>query len=141
MLKYLIVFVALLTFASVATASEEEKVLGAVAGGILGSTVGKGDGKKAATVAGAVLGYKYGEEILGNDKPRREYSHENDDRHYRKYRSRNYNKYEYCESMVPARYERNRRVRESWIQGCINRLVEEEEVLARRAYRDGYRMD
>lgn len=31
-------------------------VLGAIVGGVLGSTVGKGDGRKAATVAGAVVG-------------------------------------------------------------------------------------
>src|SRR5699024_1084766 len=30
--------------------------LGAVVGGVLGSTVGKGDGRRAATVAGAVAG-------------------------------------------------------------------------------------
>lgn len=31
-------------------------IIGAVAGGLLGNTVGKGDGRKAATVAGAVAG-------------------------------------------------------------------------------------
>lgn len=31
-------------------------VIGAIAGGLLGNTVGKGDGRKAATVAGAVAG-------------------------------------------------------------------------------------
>lgn len=31
-------------------------IIGAVAGGLLGNTVGKGDGRKAATVAGAVIG-------------------------------------------------------------------------------------
>lgn len=38
-------------------------VLGAIVGGVLGSTVGKGDGRKAATVAGAVAGGAVGNRV------------------------------------------------------------------------------
>lgn len=38
-------------------------VIGAVAGGVLGNQVGKGDGRKAATVAGAVAGGVVGNQV------------------------------------------------------------------------------
>ena len=44
-------------------------IIGAVAGGLLGNTVGKGDGRKAATVAGAVAGGAVGHHVAkGNDR-------------------------------------------------------------------------
>lgn len=44
-------------------------VLGAIVGGVLGSTVGKGDGRKAATVAGAVAGGAIGNRVsAANDR-------------------------------------------------------------------------
>lgn len=48
-------------------------VIGAVAGGLLGNQVGKGDGRKAATVAGAVAGGVVGNQVGkrsgGGDNP------------------------------------------------------------------------
>ena len=38
-------------------------IIGAVAGGVLGSTIGKGDGRKAATVVGAVAGGVVGNQV------------------------------------------------------------------------------
>lgn len=38
-------------------------IIGAVAGGVLGSTVGKGDGRKAAAVGGAVAGGVIGNQV------------------------------------------------------------------------------
>lgn len=38
-------------------------IIGAVAGGVLGNQVGKGDGRKAATVAGAVAGGVVGNQV------------------------------------------------------------------------------
>lgn len=38
-------------------------IIGAVAGGVLGNTVGKGDGRKAATVVGAVAGGVVGNQV------------------------------------------------------------------------------
>ena len=46
-------------------------MIGAIVGGALGNQVGKGDGRKAATVAGALIGG-----AIGNDSARR------DDRYY-----------------------------------------------------------
>jgi outer membrane lipoprotein SlyB len=43
-------------------ASGSGALLGAIIGGALGNTVGKGDGRKAATVAGAVIGGAIGHE-------------------------------------------------------------------------------
>lgn len=44
-------------------------VLGAIVGGVLGNTVGKGDGRKAATVVGAVAGGAVGNNVGGrNDR-------------------------------------------------------------------------
>lgn len=42
--------------------------LGAIAGGVLGSTVGKGDGRTAATVGGAVAGGAIGHEVEKNNR-------------------------------------------------------------------------
>ena len=42
-------------------------VLGAIVGGVLGSTVGKGDGRRAATVAGAVVGGAVGNNVAQGD--------------------------------------------------------------------------
>jgi uncharacterized protein YcfJ len=42
-------------------------VLGAIVGGVLGSTVGKGDGRRAATVAGAVVGGAVGHNVAEGD--------------------------------------------------------------------------
>lgn len=51
----------------------ENKVLGAIAGGVLGSTIGQGDGKKAATVIGAILGFRHGDQILEGDRHHEHY--------------------------------------------------------------------
>lgn len=47
----------------------DNKVLGAIAGGVLGSTIGQGDGKTIATVVGAILGFRHGDQILEGNKP------------------------------------------------------------------------
>ena len=52
-------------------------VLGAIVGGVLGNTVGKGDGRTAATVAGAVAGGAIGNNVGGRN-----------DRYYRSTESR-----------------------------------------------------
>lgn len=43
-------------------------VLGAIVGGVLGNTVGKGDGRKAATVVGAVAGGAIGHRAAGSGR-------------------------------------------------------------------------
>lgn len=44
-------------------------VLGAIIGGALGNTVGKGDGRKAATIGGAVIGGAIGHDVARNSGP------------------------------------------------------------------------
>ena len=55
------------------TKQQENKVLGAIAGGVLGSTIGQGDGRKAATVIGAILGFRHGDQILDSNRHREYY--------------------------------------------------------------------
>ena len=107
-----------------AMANETERVLGAVAGGVLGSTVGAGDGRTAAIVVGSVLGYRYGDKIFGQEQGR--------------YNAPPRTVREYCERRVPERYWNNRGTRRSWIRGCEQRLEEEQERIENRAYEDGY---
>lgn len=44
-------------------------VLGAIIGGALGNTVGKGDGRRAATIGGAVVGGVIGHDVAKNSDP------------------------------------------------------------------------
>jgi surface antigen len=57
--------VVLIVLASAGCANNQQggTVVGAVAGGLLGNTVGKGNGKVLATIAGAVVGGVVGSEI------------------------------------------------------------------------------
>ena len=102
-----------------------EQVLGAIAGGALGSTIGDGDGRKAATVIGAIIGYRMGERVLST-KEHGEFMrlNENDFRRY-------------CRHEVPARYGRDRRLADRWIMGCVHRLERQQKELEREAYLDG----
>ena len=102
-----------------------EQVLGAIAGGALGSTIGDGDGKKAATVIGAIIGYRMGERVLGPNT-HKEFMRldENDFRRW-------------CRSEVPYRYEHRDNLRRQWIAGCVTRLQRQQRDLERKAYEDG----
>ena len=66
-LKYAVVLIATLTLAGCSgdglTKQDTGLGIGALAGGLLGSTVGKGGGRVAATMVGAVLGGIVGSEI------------------------------------------------------------------------------
>lgn len=56
------------TFATSSRTSGGGAILGAIVGGALGNQVGKGDGRKAATVVGAVAGGIAGNEIEKRNK-------------------------------------------------------------------------
>ena len=73
-----------------------EQVLGAIAGGALGSTIGSGDGRKAATVIGAIIGYRMGERVLEN--------HDRD--RFLELREPDFRRY--CRHEVPLRYNDRR---------------------------------
>jgi len=104
-----------------------EEILGAIAGGALGSTIGQGDGRKAATVIGAIIGYRMGERVL-HPRDRRDFlSLRGDDFRY------------FCMREVPYEYNRRDNLRRMWIQGCVERLYRQQRRLEREAYEDGLR--
>ena len=105
--------------------SSEEQILGAIAGGYLGSTIGQGDGRKAATIIGAIIGYRNGERILGS-RDRSRFIELND-----------YDLNDYCRSEVPREYRHRYRLRDQWINGCMQRLRRQQRELEREAYEDG----
>jgi hypothetical protein len=115
----------------VANAGDLDKLLGAAAGAAVGSTIGKGDGRTIAMAAGAIIGANLA------DSNRSDYN----------YNSYNYNNYSYsdlermytkhCRREVPARYSRNRGTRDAWVQGCVNRMMQEQQELENEAYQEG----
>ena len=124
----LVIIVALLSgYASAQEGPSTEEVLGAIAGGALGSTIGQGDGRKAATVIGAIIGYRMGERVL-HPRDRRDFlSLRGDDFRY------------FCMREVPYEYNRRDNLRRMWIQGCVERLYRQQRRLEREAYEDGLR--
>ena len=121
-----VIIVALLSgYASAQEGPSSEQILGAIAGGALGSTIGDGDGKKAATVIGAIIGYRMGERVLApNDR--------------REFMSLDRNDFvRYCRRQVPYEYDRRENLRKMWIQGCVDRLHTQQRRLEREAYEDG----
>jgi uncharacterized protein YcfJ len=126
--KLLVVMFASLLIGSNAMSQESpstEQVLGAIAGGALGSTIGDGDGKKAATVIGAIIGWRMGERVLST-REHRDFMDLNDIDFRR-----------YCRHEVPARYSHNRRLADRWVSGCVVRLEQQQKELEREAYLDG----
>lgn len=151
---------AAVVFSPVSLANDGDKLLGAIAGGVLGSTVGKGDGRKAATVVGAVLGYRYGDRLLNSDSnrnyrresyeppyiPREHYNgqyfpQENYPRPTHEYARSDRSKRLYCQNNIPHRYSYNDRLRTVWVSGCLERLQQEEDRMAQEAYQDGYSLE
>lgn len=109
--------VSFVLFSTPSFASDDtDKVVGAVVGGLVGSTIGGGDGKVLATAAGAAVGYS----VAGGDL----------------FKS---NRRKWCERHVPEKYWHNRGTRRAWIKGCMNREEERQERREDRAYNDGYR--
>lgn len=112
---------------------EDEKLLGAVAGGYLGSTIGGGDGKTVATVLGAIIGYNVGPQVLGNSQG---YTYGYHDRQWRQPRYRQADIYKLCDRRNP--YPRDSRFYWSYNRGCVQRLSEEMRELEQHAYEQGY---
>jgi hypothetical protein len=116
----------LLGFSSTAAnAQSTEQVLGAIAGGALGSTIGDGDGQKAATVIGAIIGWRMGERVLRSDEHRDFMRLDQND--FRRW----------CRREVPQRYEHRLNLRDKWVAGCTQRLQRQQRELEREAYMDG----
>lgn len=128
MLQKLLVVMCVSLLSGYAMAQEgpsTEQVLGAIAGGALGSTIGDGDGRKAATVIGAIIGYRMGERVLST-KEHGEFLNLNQNDFRR-----------YCRHEVPGRYSHDRRLSDRWIMGCVHRLERQQKELEREAYLDG----
>lgn len=119
-----------------------EQVLGAIAGGALGSTIGQGDGKKAATVLGAIIGYRNGDRFLNP----------NQDQHFQppSYQVRGYpnragrdwfarrrQAERECRHELPSMYWGDVELSEAWVKGCIERKLRLRAELERDAYQDG----
>lgn len=49
--------------------NNSDALMGAIVGGALGSTIGKGDGRKAATAIGAYIGYQAGKDSRQQHEP------------------------------------------------------------------------
>ena len=89
-------------------------------GGIIGSTVGHGEGRKATTIVGTIIGYH-----LADDSSR-----EISRRQQRYIVSR-------CRAEVPSEYATNDSVKSAWIRGCIDREITAQLDREQKAYDAG----
>ena len=119
MVKYgLVVMFAILLFGSNvanAQASDTDKLTGAVVGGLIGSTIGDGDGKKIATALGVIIGARMAD---GQQYDKRDFERE-------------------CRRNVPLRYKDNEGAKRAWIRGCVDNLEDIQARLEREAYNEG----
>lgn len=118
----LAILVALVPTASANEDDEYQKLLGAIAGGYLFSTIGAGDGKTAATVIGAIAGYRYGPQLLDPNAGHTENRHTSIQK--------------LCDRENP--YKKDSRLYVSYNRGCIRRVNEEIRELEQQAYEQGY---
>jgi uncharacterized protein YcfJ len=108
---------------------QQNKLLAAIAGGYLGSTIGSGDGRTAATVLGAIIGYRHGDKILEGNRHKHYV--------YDRPRYRQADIYKICEYENP--YPRDSRFYWQYNRGCVQRLSEEMRQLEQYAYEQGYK--
>lgn len=95
--------------------NDTDKLLGAIVGGAIGSTIGDGDGKRIATALGILIGARMAD---GEKYGRRDFVRE-------------------CRRNVPAKYRNNDGARQAWIEGCVANLEGLQAELEEQAYRDG----
>lgn len=119
MVKYglVVMYVSLLLGSNVASAqaSDTDKLIGAVVGGAIGSTIGDGDGKKIATALGVIIGARMAD---GERYDKRDFVRE-------------------CRRNVPLRYKDNEGAKRAWIRGCVDNLEDIQARLEREAYSEG----
>ena len=142
----LVIIAALLSgYANAQEGPSTEQVLGAIAGGALGSTIGDGDGRKAATVIGAIIGYRNGDRLLGHRHQHHGNYQPNTIYHMP---SQSFIREE-CRRMLPLAYEHEWNLRHAWIDGCVKRTYDKiyaqrtqdlmrKRELERRAFLEGY---
>ena len=98
-----------------AQASDTDKLIGAVVGGAIGSTIGDGDGKKIATALGIIIGARMAD---GQHYDKRDFVRE-------------------CRRNVPLRYKDNDGAKHAWIRGCVDNHEDIQARLEREAYNEG----
>lgn len=98
-----------------AQATDTDKLTGAVVGGLIGSTIGDGDGKKIATALGVIIGARMAD---GERYEKRDFVRE-------------------CRRNVPLRYKENEGAKRAWIRGCVDNLEDIQARLEREAYSEG----
>ena len=115
--KLLVVMFASLLFGSnaIAQSNDTDKLIGAVVGGAIGSTIGDGDGQKIATALGALIGARMAD---GQRYERRDFVRE-------------------CRRNVPVKYQGNDGARKAWIEGCVHNLEQLQAKLEQEAYEKG----
>jgi len=123
MQKSILVIAAILLLGSQSAKAQSiediDVLLSAAAGAAIGSTIGDGDGRRIATAIGG---------LIGANMARDRYGHRHHGRSF----------YSYCRDRVPPQYRNNTGVARSWIEGCVDRLSQQQRKLEREAYEDGY---
>jgi len=115
--KVLAVMCVSLLFGSnaIAQSNDTDKLIGAVVGGAIGSTIGDGDGQKIATALGALIGARMAD---GQRYERRDFVRE-------------------CRRNVPLQYRGNDGARKAWTEGCVHNLEQLQSKLEQEAYEKG----
>ena len=98
-----------------AQSNDTDKLTGAVVGGLIGSTIGDGDGKKIATALGIIIGARMAD---GERYEKRDFVRE-------------------CRRNVPLRFKDNEGTKRAWIRGCVDNLEDIQARLEREAYNEG----
>ena len=117
-MKCLVVTTAILLLGSSAVNAQDndtDKLIGAVVGGAIGSTIGDGDGKRIATALGALIGARMAD---GERYARRDFVRE-------------------CRRNVPAKYRNNDGAKKAWVEGCVHNLEQIQANLESEAYKEG----
>lgn len=113
-------------FSTTACAQTQEQTNGALIGGALGAWIGNGGGhQKEAALGGAALGY-----LLGNATSNNRSTYVRQPYTYRDFRNE-------CSQRVPLAYRNNHGTESAWINGCVNRMQQEQQMLERDAYNSG----
>lgn len=94
--------------------------LGATIGGLIGSTIGQGDGRKVATAVGAVIGYQLAADTADGLSRQQ----------YRRLERR-------CRAAIPAAYSVNAGAAKAWVAGCVEREIRNQQDLEQEAYEHG----
>lgn len=123
-----------------AHAQNPGSVNGALIGGALGYVFGDGSGHQKEIAAGsAVAGALLGGHVYNARSYNREYypvgrEYYHSEPYYRRPYS---GAIGYCESRLPYQYRDNAGAARSWVNGCMNRLQQEQRILEQEAYRSG----